>query len=181
MLSLPSLCRTTEIAALSIGTGTVAWPWRQPGDEPSPFLAQPTKQGLVADLKKIAASILDDPPDFATFLSHVVTGAARGLPAPLKSRIVRMNPLISPVKNEAGAWVPPRGMTEAQFLDLAALDFDAVEPDEVEAIADYDSLWRANQAPNQPVRMNGDTLACEIGDPWFADAVAHWRALKPLF
>jgi hypothetical protein len=54
---------------------------------------------------------------------------------------------------------------------------DAVEQNDVEYIDDWCSLWMMGGAPNQPIRMDGQTLACEIGDPTYAAAVASWRAL----
>ena len=172
----------SDIAALSIGTGTVALPWPQPNEAPSPLTCGPTDQNLANDLRKLAAAIVDDPPDFATFVAHVVTGGANGLMAPMTSRVVRLNPLISPVRAAAGGpWSAPPGMTTAGFLSLADLDFDAVEQAQVNAIAAYATLWLQDKAPNQPIRMNGDTLDCEIGDPWFSGAAARWRALKAKF
>jgi uncharacterized protein len=57
----------------------------------------------VADLKKLATAILDDPPDIASYLAHVMTGSGSGVRAPARSRIVRMNPLMSPVKDSTGS------------------------------------------------------------------------------
>ncbi len=53
----------TEIVALSLGTGTVALPWPQPGEEGSPYVRQRSGLGLKSDLAKLVRSILDDPPD----------------------------------------------------------------------------------------------------------------------
>jgi hypothetical protein len=72
-----------------------------------------------------------------------------------------MNPLISPVKT-AGAWSAPGSMSAAQFTYLAKLDMDAVQQAEVDAIQKYADLWVQNTAPNQPIRMNGDTLDPEL-------------------
>jgi len=59
----------TDIVVLSLGTGTVALPPRDPKDPPnSPFVQSPSKTGLLADLRRLATSIMDDPPDVATFL-----------------------------------------------------------------------------------------------------------------
>ncbi len=169
----------TDIAALSIGTGSVALPWSLPGQPQSPYLQQLVKPGFVADLRKLATSILDDPPDISTFLAHVITGSgiALGKP-PADSRIVRMNPLISPVKNQAGDWTAPGSMTAAQFAFLAKLDMDATEQTQVDAISKYADLWVQSVAPNQPIRMNGDTLKSELGQTNFMDAVIAWNAIK---
>ncbi len=168
----------TNIAVLSIGTASVALPWPQPGQESSPYIQQIVDSGFVADLRKLATAILDDPPDVATFLAHVMTGSGVGLARPpADSRIVRMNPLISPVKN-AGTWSAPGSMSAAQFTYLANLDMDAVAQTQVDAISRYADLWVQGVAPNQPIRMNGDTLDPELGQTTFPAALAAWNAIK---
>jgi hypothetical protein len=168
----------TNLAVLSIGTASVALPWPQAGQEPSPFVQQIDPPGFVTDLHKLATSILDEPPDIATFLAHVMTGSGIGLnKPPADSRIVRMNPLISPVKN-AGAWCAPGTMSAAQFTYLAKLDMDAVEQAQVDAISKYADIWVQGVAPNQPLRMNGDTLNPELGQTTFQAASAAWNAIK---
>ena len=167
----------TNIAVLSIGTASVALPWPRPGQPSSPYVQQIGDPGFVADLRKLATSILDDPPDIATFLAHVMTGGVVLNRPPADSRIIRMNPLISPVK-KAGAWSAPGSMSAAQFTYLARLDMDAVEQPQVDAISKYADLWVQGVAPNQPIRMNGDTLDPELGQTTFQNAVAAWNALK---
>ena len=131
--------------------------------------SNPATGSSPTDLHKLASSIVDDPPDIATYLAHVMTGSG--------NRIVRMNPLVSPVR-KAGAWTPPGAMTAAQFTYLAGLDMDAVPQAQVEAICNYADLWVQNIAPNQPIRMDGDTLACELGQTTFEDAAAAWKAIR---
>jgi hypothetical protein len=167
-----------NLAVLSIGTASVALPWPQQGQPSSPYVQQIVEPGFVTDLRKLATSILDDPPDVATFLAHVMTGSGIGLnKPPADSRIIRMNPLISPVKN-AGAWCAPGTMSAAQFTYLAKLDMDAVEQAQVDAISKYADLWAQGVAPNQPLRMNGDTLDRELGQTTFPTAAAAWNAIK---
>lgn len=168
----------SDIAVLSIGTASVALPWPQPGASPSPFLRQPAQMELTNDLRKLASAILDDPPDIATFLAHVMTGSGRGLGTPAAvSRIVRMNPLVSPVDTGA-AWTAPANMTAAQFQYLANLDMDAIEQVQVNAISKYTDLWLQDLALNQPIRMNADTLKSELGYDTYSAAKAAWLAIK---
>ena len=171
--------KPTDIVALSIGTGSVALAWPRPGEATSPYLQVPSKGGLLNDLHKLAGAILDDPPDMATFVSHHMTGGTASLPAPAHSRIVRMSPLVSPVK-VAGAWAAPGGMTGEDFEYLASLDMNATEQKAIDAIARYAELWIESKAPNQPIRMNGDDLTPELGDPWFKDALASWQAVRDM-
>ena len=58
-------------------------------------------------------------------------------------------------------------MSAAQFTYLAKLDMDAVEQAQVDAISNYADLWVQGLAPNQPIRMNGDTLHPELGQGTF--------------
>ena len=173
-----------DIVALSLGTATVALPWPTPQDPPnSPYVQAPSQLGLMSDLRKLSTAILDDPPDIATFLAHVMTGGSAGVPAPAQSRIVRMNPLISPM-GEPGHWRAPgppnEPMTAAQFAYLARLDADAVEQPQVDAIGAFADLWLNGTVTNQPIRMNGDTLEPELGYGSFQDAAAAWRRLIQL-
>lgn len=167
-----------DIIALSIGTGTVARPWPTgPADVPPIF--QPKSQtGLLKDARKLAGAILDDPPDMATFLAHVMTGMERGVSLPADSRIVRMNPLISPEKNAVGQWIAPPPMKLEDFDYMVNLDMDAVEDDQVIAIESYAELWLDDKALNQPIRMNRDTLKREIGQERYSNAKEAWLALS---
>src|SRR5271157_4408565 len=120
----------------------------------------------------------DDPPDIATFLAHVMTGRGKGVKLPADSRIVRMSPLIRPVKKRNGTWSAPGSMTAAEFAYLANLDLDAIEQRQVDAISSYADLWLKNVAPNQPIRMDGKTFKCELGQSTFRNAVRAWKAIK---
>ena len=68
-----------DIVALSLGTGSVLLPVAGPGAPSSPYLTQRDRPGLGGDIKKLTMSILDDPPDAATFVAHVVTGDSAGV------------------------------------------------------------------------------------------------------
>jgi len=137
-----------------------------------------TEQGLKNDLDKLATSILDDPPDVATFLAHVMTGSGIGLnKPPADSRIVRMSPLISPVKTQQG-WGASDSASEDDFAPLVKLDMDAVEQRDVGLIVRHADRWTENTVRNQPVRMNGDTLELEIGQADFKTALAAWQAIS---
>ena len=175
-----------NIVALALGTGNNALPWPQPGDPPSLYTQPLSDPGLKGDLKKLATSILNDPPDSATFLAHVMTGCGAGLgpdlnPAVTKSAIVRLNPLVSPNRSPAGApdpWCPPGAMTAAQFKYILNLDMDAVETAQVDAISHFADFWLQDQARNQPIRMDSGTLACELGQEKFSAAVAVWNQIS---
>jgi hypothetical protein len=166
-----------SIAALAIGTGTVCLPLAPPGASAAVFYAPLENSGILRDVGKLAAAIVDDPPDVASFLAHVLTGGSRGLPAPADSRVVRMSPLIAPVRDTSGNWSLPQGLDENAFSTLTNLAIDAVEQDQVLAIQDLASQWMRDAVRNQPIRMDGD-LNRELGHDWFSQAKAAWQAVR---
>jgi hypothetical protein len=166
-----------EIAALSLGTGTVHLPPAGKGDASSAFTAGWQDSGLKNDLEKMASSILDDPPDSGSFIAHAIT-AGGGLPPPAISRVVRMSPLVSPVLRD-GALAAPGAMTPAGFQALCNINMDAVKPAEVAAISAYADLWLADQAPNQMLHADGLCVAQTGPDGMIAAALAGVPAPLP--
>jgi hypothetical protein len=159
-----------EIAALSLGTGTVHLQPAVKGDATSAFTATWQDSGLKNDLEKMAGSILDDPPDTGSFIAHAIT-AGGALPPPAISRVVRMSPLLSPVLRD-GAFTAPGAMTPAAFQALCNIDMDAVKPAEVAAISAYADLWLAGQAPNQMLHTDGLCVARKGPDGMIAATLA---------
>lgn len=128
------------IAALSIGTAAASL--LGPPTSPASLIQQAKPdQSLVSDLAKLAASVTDDPPEIATFLAHVMTGGNNDVPAPAQSRIVRMNPLIGPVRTAAGGWQIPDFLSAAQFKYFFKLEMDALDPNQVTYISEYADYW----------------------------------------
>jgi predicted acylesterase/phospholipase RssA len=168
----------TTVVGLSLGSGTKALAGPPIDNPPSPFVQARPNQTLFNDLATLAGSVTDEPPDIASFLAHVMTGGGADVPKPADSRIVRMNPLISPIKNAAGEWAPPAGFSLAQFKYFSTLPMDAIEPAQIDYIVDYAMAWLNGSAPNQPLRMNGDTLAVELGFGLFQQAAAAWQAVR---
>lgn len=171
-----------DVRILSLGTGTVALPPAPVGAPAAPLEALRSDSSFTGDLRKLARAIVDDPPDAATFIAHVMTGGGAGLQAPLISRVVRMSPLVSPVLNK-GEWKPPKGWSLSRFQYLCTVDIDAVAQSDLECIDDYCTSWLRDHAPNQPIRVNGRTFDPrdpEIGYATFSQALAGWRKLFPL-
>ncbi|PKU21981.1 patatin-like phospholipase family protein [Telmatospirillum siberiense] len=167
----------SDVRVLSLGTGSVKLPLAGADKETSPLFLRRRHPGLANDLRLVATSILDDPPDAATFIAHALTGGGKGLEMPAVSRIVRMSPMIQPVRDAAGVWSPPGGVTLKQFEALTRIDMDALEQWQVEMISGYCDLWLAGKVPNQPIRANGDTLAAEVGYGDFPSAQNVWRGV----
>lgn len=96
---------------------------------------------------------------------------------PADSRIARMSPMISPVRNDNGDWRLPDGLNEDAFQFLAGLDMDAVEQDQVLAIQNFASLWLQDKVLNQPIRMD-ENLNPELGQERYSQAKAAWQAIQ---
>ena len=165
------------IVALSIGTGSVCLPQAPAGAPKSAIYAPPENPGILHDVEKLATAIVDDPPDAASFLAHVLTGGSPGVPGPVDSRVVRMSPMVSPVRDDGGNWALPEGLDEDAFSTLANLAMDAVAQDQVLAIQNLASLWLQDKVSNQPIRTDAN-LKPEVGQGWFSQAKAAWNAIR---
>jgi hypothetical protein len=166
-----------EIAALSIGTATVCLPPAPAGAAAEVFYALAGKQSVLHDVEKLAGAIVDDPPDAASFLAHVMTGGPPGLPAPADSRVVRMNPMIAPIRDGSGGWALPNGLDGCAFGMLANLAMDAIAQDAVLAIERLAGLWLKSSVRNQPIRMD-ENLNREVGQNWYSEAKTAWHAVR---
>lgn len=175
-----------EIEALSLGTANTFLPMQTDAVADDPVLLQETtKQNLLADIKKIAVSILADPPDVATFVAHVTLGQRlprSGLEVPVSDGcVVRLNPLIQPWLDGARSrWVCPPGLPLERFKALRELSTDAVEDEQIALIDQLCDSWLADQVYNQPIRPSSRTLECEIGHRFFSGAKAEWLRRCPL-
>lgn len=183
VLSRPNPVSPAAISVLSIGSGTVVLPLKVHYPNAAEILVQDLpEQGLLNDIKTIATAILDDPPDAASFIAHVWLGGT--LPAhpdaPITDGpVIRLNPLVQPLRTVNGDLVPPTGMNTTQFRKLRELEMDAVEQDEVLLVQDFGRRWLADDVTNQPVRANSITLAPEIGFNRYSEAKAAWLARNP--
>jgi hypothetical protein len=184
-----------DIRVLSIGTGSEFLPmWDQQGNNPQHWFQQ-KDDNLKLDtyVRKMATSILDDPPDSASFIAHVALGLATNSPFPTDTSgpcLVRMSPLVQPIHlGSPGQWglpsYAPRSQAtrdyllrrykfdtdDAFFAALDATDMDAVEDFEVNVIVDFCNSWLApgGNVPNQPIRM-GTNLGVDIGHRTYAQA-----------
>jgi hypothetical protein len=171
----------SSIKALSLGTGNVVLPPALGQTNEDPDLTAPRQAStMLSDVKKMASSILDDPPDAATFHAHVVLGGEmpqRGSSLPVDSAIVRMNPLIQPEKGAGDVpWVLPQGMSRDDFRAIRDLPMDATKQDDIDRIRAFGEMWIAGDIRNQPIRANTVTLDPEIGDGRFQFAEAKARA-----
>lgn len=182
MEALANGVAASEIRVLSLGTGTALLPFDPDGS--LGILGQPPRrqpranalQDLFADIATLAESILDDPPDIASYHAHLALGGPVPRPGqglPVHGNLVRMSPHIQPVLDQAGRWAVPPGISD--FGALLATPIDAIEDNEVARIVELGRAWLSDGVPNQPIRINRHTLGCEIGAPTFDRALAIWR------
>ena len=168
---------TSDLIALSIGTGTTKLVPANATPRPPDDLAQPVAHaGVLTNLRLAASCILDDPPDSATFSTHVILASARAANPTQEAAVVRLSAMVRPVL-EAGAWKVPPGLTPKDFQALQKLEMDAVKDEEVALIGRLGAAWIAGTVPNQPIRMRSDNLASSLGEEIYGKAVARWRAL----
>ena len=166
-----------QLVALSIGTGSVTLPLA-PAGAPASVLFTPTEgSSFFHDAAKLAGAIVDDPPDAASFLAHVMTGGSPEMAMPVDSRVVRMSPLVAPVRDASNQWSLPEGLNEQAFGALAKLAMDAVNDDEVAEIVNLARLWQEDKVRNQTIRMDGEQRR-EVGQDWYSDAKAAWLAVS---
>jgi hypothetical protein len=177
-----------QIRILSLGTGTVVLPG-DPADKAAcpEMVVKRERPGFFRDLKKLATAIVDDPPDSATYKAHVVLGHMlphRLLhPVVTNGPVVRMNPLVQPIRDAEGIWQPPEGLTCDDFKRLTQISLDADDQSEIDLITQFGDLYLEGKIPNQGIRSS-HTSHVDIGHPRYPEAkveAAHWLKGLPDF
>lgn len=165
------------IRALSLGTGNTMLPVKKGSVTPdeAPYYVKAARPWILADVRKLALSIMGDPPDAATFHAHMLLDGqlpAHEQTAAVHSPIVRMNPLIQPVRGADGSWTAPPGYDASSFLRLRKIDMDAITPADISDINLFCDRWMDDSVPNQPIRTNSRDFRPEIGFGRYSEALA---------
>lgn len=181
--ALANGAKPQDIQALALGTGSVRLPILPAGAvNDSGVMQVPQQSNPKNDLQELAGSILDDPPDAATFIAHVALGQPipdANHPGSVSGSIVRMSPMVQPVQRPDKSWGQPIGYpTAKEFLDIANLDMDAVEQADVLKIQNLAVQWMADRVTNQAIRSDSESFHCEIGHETFSAALKAWRKLR---
>src|SRR6516162_9022165 len=176
-----------DIRVLSIGTGAISLPVVARGSRRERGLVDVAQRpGLFHDVMELAASILDDPPDSASFEAWVMLGNpvpsthdGRLLASELRESeepvsLIRMNPLVRPRKDAAGNWIPPQGLSQKEFSQITNIELDARVPRDVRLLVKLARAWLDDQVLNQPIRENPYTFEPRIGHTKFTDALKAW-------
>jgi uncharacterized protein len=163
-----------NIEVLSIGTGNTLLPISSHTDAAydtySFLVKEKPKQSLLSDVARQASTILNEPPDIASYMAHIVLGGnGQHNNTP---EIVRMNALISPILMN-NKWTLPSGFDPDKFKKLIALDMDAVADDEVALIEYLGNKWLSDGVKNQAIRADNN-LECQIGHGKYSEAKRDW-------
>jgi patatin-like phospholipase/acyl hydrolase len=170
-----------RIRALSIGTGRTRLPMQNAaGTIPEPLVESRGMPGPIHDLKELASSIIDDPPDAASLEAHIALG--QRLPGDVRDivadgTVVRMNPMIQPIYSTPDRWTCPKGIGLDEFTTLLGLGIDAVAQSDVSLIKRFCHAWIEGAVVNQPIRANLETFSVEIGQATFGEAREAWERL----
>jgi len=180
-----------DIRVLSIGTGAISLPVvarvtrRERG-----LVDVAQRPSLFRDLTELSESILDDPPDSASFEAWVMLGNpvpathdGKLLASDLRDSeepvsLIRLNPLVRPRKDAAGKWIPPDGLSQREFRKITNIELDARVPNDVRLLVKLGRAWLDDQVPNQPIRENPYSFDPRIGHTKFTDALKAWQARR---
>jgi hypothetical protein len=167
----------SEIFALSLGTGVTC---HVPLDHevkagPREFFVSRGRACLLADIRKLAGAILDEPPDAAGYVAYVAMGNAAAGSKQRPGTLVRLNPSIQPVLGDKNSWTAPPGLTCDELKTLMNLPAALPTDEAVAAVKTLGRKWIAGLVPNEPIQR-GANLECCIGDATFEAARNRWQA-----
>jgi hypothetical protein len=184
------------IQILSLGTGNVVLPMRGGEFQAAHdwLLASRYDPGwwILGDLRKLSTSILENPPDVATYVAYFMIDDQRnldGVPDDSElrrnTRIVRLNPLLQPIVYPGTTLfdVPgahsnhPDKLTPDEFKFMLGMDIDAVTKEEVDLIQRFGRLWLDDWVHNQPILAGPTRVECEIGQRWYSQGRTRAREL----
>jgi uncharacterized protein len=180
-----------DIRVLSIGTGAISLPVVARGSRSERGLVDVAQRpGLFRDLTELSESILDDPPDSASFEAWVMLGNpvpathdGKLLASELRESeepvsLIRMNPVVRPRKDATGKWIAPQGLSRKEFRQITNIELDARVPRDVRLLVKLARAWLDDQVVNQPIRENPYTFDPRIGHTEFTEALKAWQARR---
>ncbi|HXD94188.1 MAG TPA: patatin-like phospholipase family protein [Bacteroidia bacterium] len=169
-----------EIRIVSIGTANILTPiLYNTNDEPKSerdwLVKYGKNEGFFGDLKKMASSILDDPPDAATFNAHQLLGMLYEKP---NKKLIRINPLVKPILDEkTNIWMKPgnANWTDEDLKTLFSMDMAVIEKNKVELINTLCKDFFAGMFDNQGIRIGGKKIEPILGHRKFNEALKDWN------
>jgi len=142
----------------------------------NPYVVSDTRFKFLHDVRKVAGSILSDPPDSASFIACSILHPSLQTSEP---NLVRINPCITPILVD-GIYQPALAYMddESTFKKILDLDMDAVEDDEILLIKDLCMKFITDAevcVPNQYIR--GDRKTDHLGFGTYSEAKKRWREI----
>ncbi|MDB5232999.1 MAG: hypothetical protein JWN76_3804 [Chitinophagaceae bacterium] len=189
--ALTNNIKAEDCCILSIGTGTGSYTNMENAstsdnadvqkdyaiNKDNPLVKEEVAFRFLSDIKKMSTSILQDPPDAATFIAYAMLDPSLSN----RARLVRINPCLSPVQDKVSRRyeVPEvyRGNTE-EFMALVEMDMDAVEDLQVEMISRLCDRFIVDHpgtscVPNQYIRGDAAAPFC-LGFGTYREAKKKW-------
>lgn len=170
-----------DIRVLSIGTGTQVFPVSLSGQARPEFdalVTEPTAEaGFLADIRKLASSVLNAPPDAASFVAFTALNPGFVQKGHHNVNFIRANPSVQPFWNGT-RWMAPLGFDEKAIKAIKGIELDAITDESVILIINLCDAWLKNNLPNQPIRASA-TLQCLIGQPDFAEVQKQVKIVFP--
>jgi uncharacterized protein len=171
--------KAEDIAVLSIGTANNRQPFSYgpahhvPVQEGCDFLLNRRGEtGILDDVKKLSTSIINDPPDAASFTAWMLLNPSFQLNPAHQPALIRMNPMVQPVwKNDK--WCLPDGIDGSLFRELIDMDMDVIRGDKIRLVKAFTELWLTDRVPNQAIRAD-DKFRALIGHDYFSAAREAW-------
>lgn len=129
------------------------------------------------DLKRMANSIIADPPDASSFDAHQI------LDLPYQqndARFVRINPMVKPIlkKDPGGSregwYMPGIGWDPRDMKTLFTMDMAVATEEGVKLINKLCDDFFADAFDNQGIRIGGDKMEAILGHKNFSEAKKHW-------
>jgi len=170
---------SSHIQFVSIGTSNTICPviYGEVGEaEPDyEFLCRrSTIDGWIGDLRRMASSILSDPPDASTFEAHQIL---RGPYVSNNPKMIRINPLVKPIR-DGNRWTLPGDYTKWTVQDmetLFGLDMAVATEEGIQLINQLCDDFFDGKFDNQGIRIGGSNMDAILGHKLFSDALADWN------
>ncbi|MEX8518776.1 MAG: patatin-like phospholipase family protein [Leptothrix sp. (in: b-proteobacteria)] len=169
----------SDLSVLSIGTGSVMLLDPNEENAEADFLVCYPSSSCIEDVKKMAKSILDDPPDSASYIAYrIIHGSDNDIK---KCKLVRMSPLVRPIKN-GSSWTINEALKKdfngvSKFVALTQLGMDATDQDDVELIQEFGHLWMEDKIYNQLIQGKNGEVSTSLGHDFFSKALSRWKEL----
>lgn len=142
----------------------------------NPWVISKASFKFMHDVKKMATSILSDPPDSATFIAYTILDPSLNNTA----NLVRINPNLTPILNDENRYDLPAVYKNASdnYKKVLEMDMDAVRDSEVKLITELcDKFIITDNSPclpNQLIRGEIKNKPLILGYYTYKEAKAKW-------